>query len=260
MIQTDLDIQGLEKALANRTIGSRIFHYDLIGSTMVEARKLAVKGTGKGFVVITEEQSAGRGRFNRTWVSPRGQNLSFSVVLMPSPEQLPYMNMAATLAVARTVADTADLSPTIKWPNDVRVGGKKISGILIETSIEAGQVQNAVVGIGLNVNFDPSQYPEIADISTSLYRETGQMRNRTPVFQRLLEHFDDLYGAVRRGESLVNLWSDQLETLGKMVQLSWQERVVEGKAESVDEQGNLILKLADGSTFTATAGEVTSQV
>ena len=71
------------------------------------------------------------------------------------------MNMAATLAVARTVTDIAGLSPTIKWPNDVRVGGKKISGILIESSIGAGQVQNAVVGIGLNVNFDPSQYPEI---------------------------------------------------------------------------------------------------
>ena len=86
------------------------------------------------------------------------------------------------------------------------------------------------------------------------------MRNRTPVFQRLLEHFDDLYGAVRKGESLVGLWADQLETLGKTVQLSSHGQVVEGRAESVDEQGNLILKLADGSTFTATAGEVTSQV
>lgn len=260
MIQTDLNIPALEKALAGRTIGNRIFHYDVIGSTMDETRRLANEGTGEGFVVITEEQTAGRGRFNRAWVSPRGQNLSFSVMLRPPAEQLPYMNMAATLAVARTVADTTGLSPTIKWPNDVRVGGRKISGILIETSIEAGRVQNAVVGIGLNVNFDPSLHPEIADISTSLYRETGQTRNRTPVLQRLLEHFDDLYGAVRKGESLTEQWSEQLETIGKTVQLSWQEQVIEGKAESVDNQGNLILTLADGSTFTATAGEVTSQL
>ena len=143
------------------------------------------------------------GRFNRAWVSPRGENLSFSVILTPTAKQLPYMNMAATLAVARTVADTADLKPTIKWPNDVRVGGLKISGILIETAIEGEDSVCAIIGIGVNVNFDPSLYAEIADISTSLYRETRQHRNRTPVLRTtLLEHFDDAYTAVRSGMSL----------------------------------------------------------
>tara|TARA_B100000809_G_scaffold243211_1_gene268008 strand:- start:308 stop:820 length:513 start_codon:yes stop_codon:yes gene_type:complete len=169
------------------------------------------------------------------------------------------MNMAATLAVARTVSDVAGLSPTIKWPNDVRVGGLKISGLLIETAIERSEVAHAVVGIGLNVNFDPSKHEEIADISTSLYRETALVHNRTTVLQHLLEHFDDLYTAVRQGQSLVPMWEKQLDTLGKSVHLAWQEKVVEGLAESVDEQGNLILRMADGSTFTAIAGEVTSQ-
>ena len=126
--------------------------------------------------------------------------------------------------------------------------------------MEETKVSHAVVGIGLNVNFDPLKHDEIAGISTSLYRETSRLHNRTQVLQSLLEHFDELYAAVRGGQSLVRTWEQQLDTLGKSVRLAWQNTVVEGRAESVDEQGNLILRLADGSTFTATAGEVTSQV
>ena len=94
---TDLDIPALESVLAHRIIGRRIHHYDLIGSTMDEARRLASDGAADGTVVIAEEQTAGRGRFNRAWVSPRGENLSFSVILTPPASRLPYMNMAATL-------------------------------------------------------------------------------------------------------------------------------------------------------------------
>lgn len=227
---------------------------------MDETRRLAETGSEEGAVVIAEEQTAGRGRFNRAWVSPRGQNLSFSVLLRPTASQLPFMNMAATLAVSRTVADVAGLSPTIKWPNDVRVRGLKISGILIETAIEQTEVIHAVVGIGLNVNFDPSEHKEIADISTSLFRETSRTHSRTTVLQRLLTHFDELYASVRAGNSLVPIWEQQLDTLGKSVHLTSHDTIVEGLAESVDDEGNLILRLADGSAFTAIAGEVTSQV
>ena len=220
--KTDFDIPALEGALARRIIGHRIHHYSLIGSTMDEARRLSAEGAPEGTVVIAEEQTAGRGRFNRAWVSPRGENLSFSVILTPPASRLPYMNMAATLAVARTVADTAGLNPTIKWPNDVRVGGLKISGILIETAIESEDAVCAIIGIGVNVNFDPSIYAEIAGISTSLYRETGQRRNRTPVLRRLLEHFDDAYAAVRAGMSLTADWSAMLDTLGRTVTLRSQ--------------------------------------
>ena len=256
---TDLDIPALERALAHRVIGRRIHHYDLIGSTMDEARRLASEGAPEGTVVIAEEQTAGRGRFNRAWVSPRGENLSFSVILTPPASQLPYMNMAATLAVARTVADIADLQPTIKWPNDVRVGGLKISGILIETAIESADAVCSIIGIGVNVNFDPSLYSEIADISTSLYRETGKRRNRTPVLRTLLARFDDAYDAVRVGKSLTADWSVMLDTLGRTVTLRAQDEVIEGVAESVDAQGNLLVRRNDGSLYTATAGEVTSQ-
>jgi BirA family biotin operon repressor/biotin-[acetyl-CoA-carboxylase] ligase len=227
---------------------------------MDETRRLAEQGWPEGTVVIAEEQAAGRGRFNRAWISPRGQNLSFSVLLRPTPAQLPQMNMAATLAVHKAIADATGLVPAIKWPNDVRINGRKASGILIETAIEGEHVQHAIVGIGVNVNFDPSQHPEIAAIATSIFRETGRKSDRTEVLQRLLERFDDLYCAIRNGSSLTRDWAKLLETLGRTVHVRWQEQVVEGHAEAVDDQGNLILRRADGSTFRAVAGEVTLQV
>ncbi len=257
--ESDLNIDMLQRALVGRVVGTKIHHHELLGSTMDETKKLAGRGAPEGTVVIAEEQSAGRGRFNRTWISPKGQNLSFSLLLKPPVGLLPQVNMAATLAVADTIKGKG-LVPTIKWPNDVRIGGLKTSGILIENDIVGEGVSHCVVGIGVNVNFDPSKHEEIAQISTSLFRETGKPFDRTDVLLRLLTSLDDLYAELKRGVSLTSRWSDYLDTLGKAVQLRWREEVVEGLAEAVDEQGNLLIRRSDGTLFTAIAGEVTFQV
>ena len=259
MAETDLDIELLRGVLSYRRVGCRLLHYDVLGSTMDEARALAQRGEREGTVVIAEEQTTGRGRFDRGWVSPRGQNLSFSVLLRPSAAQLPYMNMAATLAVSRAIEAVTGISTAIKWPNDVRINGRKVSGILIETEVAGEQVSHAIVGIGVNVNFDPRRYPEIAAIATSLFRETGRKVDRTTVLRLVLEHFDGLYRAVKGGRSLTKDWAASLETLGRHVQLRWHDQVVEGRAEEVDEQGNLVLRRPDGTAFTAVGGEVTLQ-
>ncbi len=260
MSHTQLDVDLIHRTLAGRTMGCRVVHHDTLASTMDEARSLAERGEPDGTVVVVEEQTAGRGRFARAWVSPRSQNLSFSAVLRPTAPQLPYVNMAATLAVARCVAETTKRAATIKWPNDVHIGGRKISGILIETAMGGAQVDYAIVGIGVNVNFDPSAYPEIASTATSLYRETGQKKDRSEILGRVLTEFDNLYGAVRSGKSLTDEWAAMLETLGRTVQVRWKERVLEGRAEAVDDQGNLVLMGADGTSTTVTAGEVTLQI
>ena len=259
MAQTDLDIESLKDALSCRVMGSRVLYYETLGSAMDEARSLADEGAPEGTVVIAREQTAGRGRFERPWVSPPGHNLSFSVVLRPSSAQLSYVNMAATLAVSRAIAGLTGLATAVKWPNDVKINGRKVAGILIETAIEMEKPQFAVVGIGLNVNFDPSEYPEIATIATSLYVETGRRLDMTGVLLAVLERLDDLYGEVRRGRSLTEEWSAELETLGRTVQVRWRDRLLEGRALSVDEQGNLLLARPDGSTVTVVAGEVTLQ-
>ena len=255
-----LDVMRVRKALAGSVVGSRIYYQQLTGSTMDDARELARDGEREGAVVVAEEQNKGRGRFNRVWVSPPGLNLYFTVLLRPRPAQLPYMNMAAALAVHDTAARFAGLAPTVKWPNDVRVGGRKLSGILIETEFEGDRLTHALVGVGLNVNLDVSEHPEIAGTATSLRSEAGREFDRSDALLSVLKNLDIWYARVRSGESLAEDWAATLETLGKRVELRWREQVLTGLAESVDDQGNLTLLQPNGERVTVVAGEVTSQV
>ena len=254
-----LDIETLRAALVGRVVGRQVLYYDVLSSTMDEARRLADEGRPEGLVVVAEEQTAGRGRFDRSWVSPRADGLSFSVLLRPTSAQLPYVNMAATLAVSKAVASLMGRTPSIKWPNDVRINGRKVSGILIETDSRMGALRYAVLGIGINVNLTPREYPEIASTATSIVNETGRRVDRTDVLQAVLQHLDDMYGAIKRGCSLTREWSARLETLGRKVEVRWGHRVFEGYARQVDERGNLVLARPDGSTFTVVGGEVTLQ-
>ena len=187
--------------MSSSAVGHQICYHIETTSTMNDARDLARDGASEGAVVVAEQQGRGRGRFDRTWVSPPGQNLYFTVLFRPAPGQLPYMNMAATLAVHRTVAHSTGLPASVKWPNDVRVGGRKVSGILIETEFEGGKLDHALVGIGLNVNLDVTAYPEIADTATSLRTATGRMFDRNDVFVSALRNLEEWYAQVSGGES-----------------------------------------------------------
>ncbi len=257
MAQSDISLERLQITSQGRVIGCRILYHQALSSTMNEAKRLAEEGAAEGTVVIADEQTKGRGRFDRSWVSPVGENLLFSIILRPTAWQLNYVNMAATLAVAKTSSDFTGKAATIKWPNDVRIGGKKVCGILIETSIVSSQIMYAVVGVGLNVNFDPSGVPEIAGTATSLFREAGKRADRTDVMDLFLKCMDGYYSTVRSGKSLTKEWSAQMDTLGQEIKVIWGEQVLEGKAVSVDESGNLVLQRSDGSKFTVYAGEVT---
>ena len=246
--------------MSDSVIGHRIKYRLETSSTMDDARGLARQGAPEGVVVIAEQQGAGRGRFNRTWVSPPGLNLYMTLLLRPTPSQLPYMNMAATLGVCRTVSDASGLPASVKWPNDVRIEGRKLSGILIETEFEGARLDHALVGIGINVNLDVAQHPEIANIATSLHTATGREFDRNEVLLSALRNLDEWYGRVLKGESLTSDWAGTLETLGKQVRLSWRDRVIKGLAESVDDSGNLVILQSDGTRASVVAGEVTSQV
>ncbi len=255
-----LDIEAVRRALAGRTIGHRIFHYTSLDSTMNEAAQFAAGGCPEGLVVVAEEQTAGRGRFSRSWISGPGESLLLSIILRPTACQLPQANMAATLAVARTADRHAGGRVTIKWPNDVRIDGRKVAGILVEADSQAGQIVSAVVGIGLNVSVDTRAHAEIADTATSIAEQAGAPVERNGILIDLLHRFDDLYARVRTGDSLTDEWSSRLDTLGLDVRVRRGDEVLSGTARKVDDQGNLILERPDGSTVVVVGGEVTLQV
>lgn len=260
MATQKLDIDTLDSALAGRVVGSRILWYDSITSTMDEARRLADEGRAEGLVVVAGEQTSGRGRFDRRWVSPAGSALLLTVLLRPKSIQLPYINMAATLAVADAVAAHVRTAPAIKWPNDVRIGGLKVSGILIETDSGVGKLRYALVGIGINVDLDVLDHPEIAQTATSVNSEGSAPVDHSTLLIDVLRRLDDMYASVKAGASLTDEWASRLETLGKPVQVSWGHKVFTGIAREVDERGNLIVDRDDGTRITVAGGEVTLRV
>jgi len=223
---------------------------------MEVAKREAQQGAAEGTVVIAGEQTAGRGRKNRAWLSPRG-SIALSIILYPSVVYLPYLIMLASLAVVHSIEAVTGLQPQVKWPNDVLVNGKKVCGILIESSLRRNIVDYAIIGIGVNVNLRLSGFPEILPTATSLSDELGRDISQLDLIRRLLVEIERLYLALPAGESIYEEWRHSLVTLGKKVQVRSGKTIYEGIAESVDRDGSLLLRHLDGSLTKIVAGDVT---
>ncbi|MBI2760270.1 MAG: biotin--[acetyl-CoA-carboxylase] ligase [Chloroflexi bacterium] len=251
-----MDPTHLQRLLTTARIGSALVYLPSTGSTMDDVRGRAAEGAAEGLVVVADEQTAGRGRLGRVWVAPPGVNLSLSILLRPSRERIKRLGMVAPLAVADAVAAVSGLAVQFKWPNDVRIGGRKVCGVLIESEFAGDQPSFAIVGIGLNVNLDTAVIPEIADIATSIAREHGAPVSREQTLVALLNAFERWYDepepAVVR-----SAWRERLETLGQEVEVTFAGQSERGVAEDVDAEGSLLLRRRDGSRVVLPAGEVT---
>lgn len=255
MIKDDLSAAAITGDLSTRFIGRRVIYYPRLASTMDVARQEARQGAVEGTVVVADEQTAGKGRIRRVWLSPRG-SISLSVILHPDIDYLPYLIMLASLAVAHSIEAVTELRAQIKWPNDVLIDGKKVSGVLIETDVRRGVVPRAIIGIGINVNFSLAAFPEIASLATSISDELGKDVSRVDLIRCLLVELERLYLALPEGEPVYQEWRDRLVTLGKKVQVKSGETTLHGTAESVATDGSLLLRHSDGSSTGIIAGDV----
>ena len=252
----------IKDALNTHLLGGRVDYLRSTRSTMDEARKAAQANAPEGTLIVAEEQTGGRGRFQRTWISPPGVNLYISLILRPGGDYVHQLPMMASLALSRALVRiaTEDIVVTIKWPNDVRLRGKKTAGILIENSIIGDDGDGfSIIGMGVNVNFDPWQYTDIKDIATSLQRELGYPVSRSHLLNTIMEEMEELYIAIKHGDSVREEWALLLDTLGSQVRAAWGDQVYEGYAHGVDDNGALILRNSDGSFHILDAGEVTLQ-
>ena len=254
-----LGVETIAAALGTSAVGHHIIYLPTATSTMDIARQEAEGDAKEGTVVVAEEQTAGRGRFGRRWLSAPGQNLSLSVLLYPSRWACGRLSIVAPVAIMRAIRRVTGLAPTLKWPNDVRVGGKKVCGILIETALEGTRVRYAIIGLGINVNFNPSDAPEADFTATSLAAELGESVSRDELLEAVLSELGLVYTHLKSWEHAWDEWHSALETLGKEVQVRWGEQTEDGVAEGVDDEGNLLLRRTDGTLVTLTAGEVTLQ-
>lgn len=257
MIENDILPTSILSKLKTSFVGRRIHYFASVSSTMDIAKEAAREGDTEGTIVIADGQTAGRGRLGREWVTPAGSSIALSVILRPDLHHLSGLTMMASLAVVHSIEKTTSLQPTIKWPNDVLIGGKKACGILIDSDLRGEEVDWAVVGIGVNVNLEVSHFPEIAALATSLSTELGRQVSRLEVLCSLLTELEQLYLALREGKPIHEEWRRRLETLGKRVRVTSGDLVQEGVGESVDTEGNLLLRRPDGGLTTIIAGDVT---
>jgi len=255
MIPADLlDPESIRGTLLSRSVR----FLPECASTNIIAREAAAAGGPEGLLVLTDYQTAGRGRGDRAWHSPAGSSLLFSLLLRPPipPSRALQSAMAVSLGVVEGIRLECGLTARLKWPNDILISGRKAGGILCELGLAGEKLDYAIVGVGLNVNFDPRGVAGIPPDATSILLELGRPQPRTALLRAILGEMEPLYRAVCRGESLRAEWARTLETLGLYVRVSLPEEEITGKAERVDEDGALILRLRNRSQRTILAGDV----
>jgi len=256
MVDNSLSSASITNNLETCFIGQRVIYYPSLTSTMDVAKREAQQGAAEGTIIIADEQTAGKGRMKRLWLSPRG-SIALSVILYPDVAYLPSLVMLASLATVHSIEAVTGLEAQVKWPNDVLIRGKKVCGILVESELRRDIVNYAIVGIGVNVNLRLADFPEILPIATSLSDELGREVSRLELIRRLLVEIERLYLALPAGGSIYEEWRDKLVTLGRMVSVNWGITSYEGIAESVASDGSLLLRHSDGSLTKIMAGDIT---
>ena len=246
--------------LATRRMGRDIRYFSRIDSTNRFARQIAEEGAPDGTLVIADEQTAGRGRQGRHWVTPPGEAIAFSLLLRPSiaPERISMVTLVMGLAVVRAVNALYGADAGIKWPNDAVIDGKKICGILTEMSAEIDQVHSIVIGVGINAN--QSEFPEeIRDIATSLRIELGHEVSRAELIAGIMEQFERLYARFEEDGDLSGI-ADEYNSLclnsGRAVRVLDPKGEYTGTGRGINARGELEVERADGTTAQIYAGEV----
>ena len=236
-----------------------VVHYKEVDSTNAEARRLSVEGAESGLVVTAKKQTAGKGRRGRSWESPADENLYFSVLLKPTiaPEKAPMLTLVMAYSVAKAL-QKEDIQVLIKWPNDLVLSGQKVCGILTEMNLSGTQVEDVIVGVGLNVN--TMKFPdELEDKATSLRKETLRELECGELLQLILKEFDKQYQRFLENQNLEFLQEDynaMLINRDREVMVLEPGKEYLAKALGINKFGELLVQKEDGSTEAVFAGEV----
>lgn len=257
-----IDPQAIKAQLAGSRIAARLEFLKTTVSTNADAFRMAEDDASEGTVVLADAQSGGKGRRGRTWSSPAGVNLYCSVVLRPNimPHEAAQLTFLSTVAVARAIEQTTALTPEIKWPNDLLVSGKKVSGLLNEMSAETDGINFVILGIGVNLNMSADQFPaDLRHPATSLFIESGRLIDRSRFAAIMLNELDRLYadfldkgfGPVREE------WQNRCNAKGRRIMVSdGNAEFTEGEFSGIDGDGALLLRTDYGTINRIISGDV----
>ncbi|MGG0668193.1 biotin--[acetyl-CoA-carboxylase] ligase [Sporosarcina koreensis] len=243
---------NIQKFLQTATYGRTIDYYESCGSTQNLAHDAAQADAPDGTLIVSEEQTAGKGRLSRPWNSAAQKGIWMSLIIRPSlmPQQAPQMTLVAAVAIVRAIENIAGVEATIKWPNDIMIDGRKMTGILTELQSEPDRVKAIILGIGMNVNQDEDDFPlELQEIATSLKIACGKHIDRAKLIAEILS-FIELYTKMyeKHGFGPIKLlWEGYSNIAGKRIRAVMLHETVEGTALGISEEGLLELQLDDGT-------------
>lgn len=240
--------------------GQYLEAYDEIDTTNRRVKQLGEEGAPHGALVVADCQTAGKGRRGRSWITPAGSALAFSLLLRPSlsPDRVSMITLVSALAVSSAIDELTGLSTSIKWPNDIVYEKKKLCGILTEMSTELESIHYVVVGIGINVHV--REFPqELTDKATSLALITGKSYNRSQLLGLVMKYFEEYYTQFELDQDLRNLkqkYESKLAGKGSVVSIVEKDRERRGTCLGITDMGALRIAFDDGGTEEIISGEV----
>lgn len=239
----------------------RVLRYESLPSTNTEVARLAAAGAEEGVAVIADEQTAGRGRLQRAWSSPKGAGLYFSILLRPKlePDRWPLITFVAALATGDALFEASNVQTDIKWPNDLLANERKICGILAE-AIETPAGRALVLGIGINLTNEAFSN-ELVNVATSVANESGRPAEREAILAALLQALARWYSLLHEAdgaEKIAAAWSSRSSyATGKLVQVTNGDETLHGHTCGIENDGALRLETTHGIQLVR-AGDVTS--
>jgi BirA family biotin operon repressor/biotin-[acetyl-CoA-carboxylase] ligase len=239
----------ITSGLKTKIIGKQAYFFDSIDSTQTQALKMADEQNNNGVVIVAEKQTGGKGRSGRKWISPKG-GIWFSIILHPRFDIsiTTLFPIASALALSIALEKTLNITPELKWPNDLTIKGKKIAGMLVDVSLESNKIENLVLGIGINFDVDVKQIEKELKGTPNFYGLASlseQKKKVKPIqlIQSFLVELEEIYKLLetKQTEKIVSEWTKRSSTIGKNVELNTIDGEVKGKAIRIDEDGALVV-------------------
>ncbi len=248
--------------LKTRTLGKEIISYKKVDSTNDIAYGLAEKGIKEGTVILAEEQSKGKGRHGRQWISPSKGGIYMSCILRPgiAPNEIPRITLLVAVAVAKAIRELSGLDVLIKWPNDIMNDGRKLCGILTEMKAEQDSVDFVITGIGINVNTPIKHLPKGASSLKEELRRAGTdiTISRIELTKKILEILEEYYTLLNKEgfEPIIDAWKSLSAMIGSRVKVMLPNRTFEGQAHDINPDGALVVRLDSGVLEKVSSGDV----
>jgi len=248
--------------LKTKTIGNEVYYFDSIKSTQEYAIKIAANPKNNGAVIISQQQTGGRGRDGRKWISPKG-GIWLSVILHPKFDisVITLFPIASSLALSTAIEKCMNIRPELKWPNDITIKGKKVAGMLVDASLESNKIETIVLGVGINFDVDVKKIEKDLKITQNFYGATsltkfGKGSNPVDLIQTFLIELEEIVNLLNKGQikKIVKEWTQRSSTIGKNVEIMTKEGKIKGNAIKIDDDGALVI--SNKKTTRILAGDI----